>query len=84
MEYRYHPTVLEELGRFGVCPRPTTPPERAKEVVNDLYRYELRVLRARLRSREILREGYADRVVDLRKKYYLLSIRLELWAQPLS
>ena len=51
--------------------------------MNDLYRHELRTLRARFRSREIPKDGYSDRVVALRKKYFLLSIRLELWTDPL-
>lgn len=82
MEYAWHPRILEELARFGLRPRPSTPPARAKEFVNDLYRHELRRLRRRLRAREIPREGYAGRVVALRKKYFLLSIRLDLWAWP--
>jgi len=82
--YIYHPRILEELGRFGLKPSPSTPPSFAKEFVNDLYRHELRVLRARLRAREIPRDGYADRVVALRKKYFLLSIRLDLWTAPLT
>ena len=81
MKYTYHPKVSEDLGRFGLRPRPTTPPALAKEFVNDLYRYELRTLRARLVDREIPRQGYSDRVVELRKKYFLLSIRLDLWAK---
>ena len=82
MEHRYHPQILEELGRFGLRPKPTTPPALTKAFINDLYRHELRRLRARLRSREIPKEGYSDRVVGLRKKYFLLSIRLEMWAAP--
>ena len=81
MKYTYHPKVSEDLGRFGLRPRPTTPPALSKEFVNDLYRYELRTLRARLVAREIPRQGYSDRVVELRKKYFLLSIRLDLWAK---
>ena len=81
MKYTYHPKVSDDLGRFGLRPRPTTPPALAKEFVNDLYRYELRTLRARLVAREIPRQGYSDRVVELRKKYFLLSIRLDLWAK---
>ena len=81
MKYTYHPKVVEELVGFGLCPRPTTPPALAKEFVNDLYRHELRTLRARLVAREIPRQGYSDRVVELRKKYFLLSIRLDLWAK---
>ena len=82
VEYRYHPRVLEELCRFGLQPRPTTPPQVAKAFVNDLYRHELRRLRTQLRSKQIPNEGYADRVVALRKKYFLLSIRLDLWTVP--
>ena len=81
MEYSYHPKVFEELGRFGLRPTPTTPPALAKEFVNDLYRHELRTLRARLVAKDIPKEGYLDRVVELRKKYFLLSIRLDLWAK---
>ncbi len=84
MEYSYHPKVFEELGRFGLRPKPTTPPALAKEFVNDLYRHELRTLRARLVAREIPKQGYADRVVALRKKYVLLSIRLDLWTKTKS
>ena len=83
MPYTYHPRIFEELGRFGLRPTPRTSPALAKEFVNDLYRHELRMLRARLRSREIQKDGYSDRVVALRKKYFLLSIRLELWTDPL-
>lgn len=81
MKYTYHPKVSEELGRFGLRPRPTTPPALAKEFVNDLYRHELRTLRARLVAQVIPRQGYSDRVVELRKKYFVLSIRLDLWAK---
>ena len=81
VEYIYHPKVLEELGRFGLRPKATTPPALTKEFVNDLYRHELRTLRARFVARTIPRQGYADRVVDLRKKYFLLSIRVDLWAR---
>jgi hypothetical protein len=81
VKYTYHPKVSEDLGRFGLRPRPTTPPALAKEFVNDLYRYELRTLRAQLVARKIPRQGYSDRVVELRKKYFLLSIRLDLWAK---
>lgn len=81
MEYTYHPKVFEELGRLGLRPTPTTAPALAKEFVNDLYRHELRTLRARLVAKDIPKAGYSDRVVALRKKYFLLSIRVELWAQ---
>ncbi len=81
MEYTYHPKVLDALGRFGLRPTPTTSPALAKAFVNDLYRHELRTLRARLVAKDIPKAGYADRVVELRKKYFLLSIRVDLWAR---
>ena len=84
MTYTYHPRIFEELGRFGVRPTVSTPPALAKEVVNDLYRHELRTLRARFRAREIPKDGYSDCVVALRKKYFLLSIRLDLWTAPID
>lgn len=84
MEYIYQPKVFEELARFGLCPSRATPPTLAKEYVNDLYRHELRTLRARLVARKIPRQGYSDRVVELRQKYFLLSIRVELWATAKS
>ncbi len=84
VEYTYHPKVFEALGDFGLRPTPTTPPALAKAFVNDLYRHELRALRDRYRAREIPREGYSDRVVELRKKYFLLTIRIDFWARVTS
>jgi hypothetical protein len=80
-EYRYKPQVLDQLTAHGVRPTATTPPERVHEFVNDLYRYELRRLRDRLLRREIPKAGYYDRVVELRKKYPLLSLRLRHWLE---
>ena len=45
------------------------------EFVSDLYRYELRRLRGRLVRGEIPRIGYYDRVVALRRKYPLVSLK---------
>ena len=84
LEYTYHPKVFEELGRFGLRPKPTTQPTLAKAYVNDLYRHELRRLRARLVAREIPKEGYSDRVVEVRKRYGLLSVRVEFWTRVKS
>ena len=75
MEYRYWGRVLEELEKHGIRPRPTTSPELVHEFVSDLYRYELRRLRDRLRRGEIPKEGYIDHVVELRLKYPLVSLK---------
>jgi hypothetical protein len=80
-EYRYKKDVLDWLLRHGVQPRPTTPPELVHEFVNDLYRYELRRLRDRLVRREIAKSGYYDRVVELRQKYPLLSMKPWQWVE---
>jgi len=75
MTYRYKPEVLEQLWRHGAQPTPATPPQLVHDFVNDLYRYELRCLRDRLVRREIPKAGYYDRVVELRRKYPLVSLK---------
>ena len=75
MTYQYRQEVIDQLARHGLQPKPTTSPERVREFLNDLYRYELRRLRDRLIRREIPKAGYFDLVVELRMKYRLLSLR---------
>ena len=82
MAYRYQPVILEELARFGVFPTEETPPSLVHEFINDLYRFELRRLRQRLVSGEIPKADYTSRVVDLRRRYPLVSIRASLWLEP--
>jgi hypothetical protein len=77
--YRYRSDVLESLQVHGVRPTPSTPPALVHEFVSDLYRYELRRLRARLVRGEIPKLGYYDRVVELRRRYPLVSIAPERW-----
>jgi len=81
MTVRYRPEVLEQLLLHGVRPTPATPPEIVYGFVNDLYRYELRRLRHALVSGAIPKAGYYDRVVELRRKYPLESIKPELWIE---
>ena len=47
MTHRYKPEILALLAVHGVMPKPTTPPTTARAVVNEIYRYELRLLRDR-------------------------------------
>jgi hypothetical protein len=75
MTYHYSLDVLEQLALHGVRPTPATRPELVHEFVSDLYRYELRRLRERLVRREIPKVGYYDRVVALRRKYPLVSLK---------
>ena len=81
MAYRYKREVLEQLLLHGVRPTADTPPELVHEFVNDLYRYELRRLRHALVSGAIPKAGYYDRVVNLRRKYPLVSFKPHLWVE---
>jgi hypothetical protein len=77
----YDARILDALAGHGVRPAPTTAPARAREVVNDLYRYELRRLRDRLLRGEIPKPDYAGHVVALRRRYWVLSIPVQQWAK---
>jgi hypothetical protein len=79
--YRYHPWVLDALAAHGLRPAPTTPPERLRELVNDLYRYELRRLRAALLAGAFPKPEYHGRVVSLRRRYPLLSLKPRQWLE---
>jgi len=73
--------VLAELSRHGINPNEQTPPESAKEFVNDLYLYEIRNLRKRMRAGLIEKRDYAARVEELRKRYPILSLPVALWLE---
>ena len=77
--YAYRADVLEQLWRHGVHPTSATRPELVHEFVSDLYRVEIRGLRARLVRGDIPKAGYADRVVELRRKYSLISLKPHQW-----
>lgn len=79
--YRYRQAVLEALLPHGLRPTQSTPPTLVHDYLSDLYRFELRRLRDRLVRGEIPREGYYDRVVDLRRRYPLVSLKPALWTE---
>ena len=81
MLYTYRPEVLVQLMHHGVRPTPVTPPQLVYDFINDLYRYELRRLRDTLVRGMIPRAGYYERVVELRRKYPLVSIKPQLWIE---
>lgn len=64
-----------ELAGYGVFPKPHTRPELVIEFMRDLYRVELRRLRDRLVRKEIPKAGYSDRVIALRRKYPIVSLK---------
>lgn len=81
MSYRYRQAVLDQLLQHGVRPTADTPPELVYDFVNNLYRYELRRLRHALVTGVIPRAGYYDRVVELRRKYPLVSFKPDVWVE---
>ena len=82
LAYTYRPRVLEELARHGLRPLPETDPQQLRDAVRDLYKYEIKRLRAELLAGKFPKNEYADRVVALRQRYSLLSFPVELWLQP--
>ena len=80
--WKYHPQVLDELARHGLRPGPLTPPQRLRDAVRDLYKYEIKRLRADLLANRIQKADYAQHVIRLRSRYTLLSIPLQLWTAP--
>ena len=73
------PEVLEELARHGLTPRADTPLALLREQINDLYRVEIRALRDQCRAGAFPTTELAPRVVELRKRYLLLSIPIDQW-----
>jgi hypothetical protein len=79
--FRYRLDVLAVLPEYGILPRPETPPELAREFVSDMYRHQLKQLRRRLLDQEFPRSEYADRVIALRDRYRVLSLRAHEWVE---
>jgi hypothetical protein len=76
---QYKALILDELARHGLRPGPHTPPQLLREQINDLYRIEIRKLRNRCRAGEFPTDQLAAHVVELRKRYLLLSIPVATW-----
>lgn len=81
MSFKYQAGVLLELARHGIAPHDDTPPQMLRDFINDLYVYEIRILRKRMRSGLIPKQDYANHVVELRKRYPLLSLPIEYWTE---
>jgi hypothetical protein len=78
------PDILDALAGHGLRPKPGTPPALLREQISDLYRIEIRKLRDRCRAGEFPVNELAPRVVELRKRYVLLSIPIQRWLADLS
>ena len=77
--FTYDAEILEALRGHGLDPRPTTSPGFVRAALDDLYRYEIRRLRADLLAGRIVKTDYAGHVVGLRRRYWLLSVPLQRW-----
>lgn len=77
--YVYNEQVLAALAHHGLRPLPETSPERLRDAVRDLYKYELKVLRQRLLDGAFERRAYAGEVIRLRQRYWLLSVPTDRW-----
>jgi hypothetical protein len=79
MASRYRPEVLDALARHGIVPLQTTAPLFIRDQLNDLYRFEIRRLKAKLLRGDFPKADYIGHVLDLRGKYLLLSIPVDEW-----
>jgi hypothetical protein len=80
--FQYKPEILAQLLDHGIRPAPATRPASVSGYVSDLYRYELRRLKERLRRKEFPQQEYYARVVELRLRYPLVSLPVHLWTVP--
>ena len=80
--FRYRADVLERLWVHGVQPTHRTPPDRVRDYVRDLYKYEIRRLRERYLRREFPKLEYSQRVDALRRQYPVLALRAQDWLEP--
>ena len=46
--FRYKTEILDELQRYGITPAESTDPQDVRDVLNDLYRRDIRALKERL------------------------------------
>ena len=82
MSYRYTPEVLDALAGHGLRPGPDTPPQLLRDALRELYKYEIKVLRSNLLAGQFPKNEYAGRVIELRRRYPLLSVPMMLWTLP--
>jgi hypothetical protein len=79
MAFHYRLDVLDALLAHGVRPTESTRPELVHEFVSDLYRYEIRRLRGQLLANDFPKKEYAGRVIELRMRYRVISMRAAEW-----
>jgi hypothetical protein len=78
--YTYDADVLDALAGHGLAPDVSTAPAFVRDALSDLYRYEIRRLRQRFLRGAIPKPEYAQHVIALRRRYWLLSLPVVRWA----
>jgi len=77
--FTYRDEVLEELAAHGLRPGDESPPQLLRDALRDLYKYEIKVLRSRFLAGHFPKHDFAAKVIELRRRYPLLSVPIELW-----
>jgi hypothetical protein len=78
-EWKYPPELIDALAGHGVAPRPDVHPRVVRDFVSDLYRFEIRRLKQRRATGVVPKEDYVDRVIALRKQYWVLTLEPSAW-----
>jgi len=68
-----------ECRKHGVLPTEHTPPELPRGFINELYKFELRKLRARYMRKAFLKQEYHRHVIAIRDKYPVLGLTPSQW-----
>jgi len=84
MTWTYPPELLEKLLGHGVAPRPDVHPRVVRDFVSDLYRFEIRRLRHWRATGIVRKEDYVERVIALRKQYWVLTLEPSAWERICS
>jgi hypothetical protein len=80
----YPQELVVALAGHGVAPRPETEPRFVRDYVSDLYRFEIRRLKQWRADGVVRKEDYVDRVIALRKKYWVLTLEPSAWEKICS
>jgi hypothetical protein len=84
--HHYRPFVLAELARWGIVPRPGTPPATAYHLLKMIYAFEIREMK--FRRRELERtlgpqplDDYRRGLERLKAKYRVLKLASHEWVE---
>jgi hypothetical protein len=82
MTFEYQPEIQAQLLTHGVRPLQGTRPALVFRFLGELYRYELRRLKAQRAARAFPPAEYGARVIELRRRYALVSVPVKYWTVP--